>query len=609
MVGDIEQTQGSAPQEPVELAPAADTAAEAEAAADAAEEIGAEESPNAEELAAPEIAAEEVASEDAADIVAPEMAEETAAGPAEDAPKPAEPPRPVEITRVLDEPPPTPLPRVPKTKNPARTLPPPHKKKQLSGFETAQILLTVFPITGLGFWYFYNMRGWNFSSLAVSFLMLALVCVLFALFVPKLLNLKNEALQPLFGMDAHTRRAGRKYRLPEILWVVGGLLLFRFVLMVAGYALHYIIGGYQGTFLEVTKLWSSPALGNDAYHYMAIARYGGYTTVANSTPDGAEYLRLVFLPFYSYVVRALAPIVKLFVRLFLGIGGDGIVPSGILVSNLSTIAGGAVFYRLILFDFDRKVARRAIFYYCLVPISFILSVTMSDGLFFMLSVSALYAARKRNFLLAGILGALSAYTRILGILILAPIFLEYMQTYWARPEKTLVASFPLRQTLNALALLLIPLGLGIYLFQNWQISGNAFQFLIYQESNWYQGFSPFFRTPAIQFSHMIGADARTIFGLSLPNLLAIFLSLILLISQHRKLRASYIAYGGLYIIIATSTRWLLSAPRYLFCCFPILIALALGTRKRWWVDVLISFIFGACYVVYFYIYLTMGPVY
>lgn len=463
-----------------------------------------------------------------------------------------------------------------------------------NGFGTAQVLLTVLPILGLCLWFVYIMRDVALPGLLISACLLALICVLYTLFVPKLLGLKQEALQPLFGVDLRSRRAGRKYRLPEIFWVAGALIAFRIAIAVLAHAFRYAHYGYLGTFFQDMKFWANFS---DAPHYLDIAQRG-YVSEANSL--NYEYLQLVFLPFYSYVVR------------FFSLFSTGTARAGFFVSNLSTVLGGVVFYRLMLFDYDRKVARRAIFYYCVVPISFILSATMSDGLFFLLSVSSLYAARKRNFLLAGILGALTAYTRILGVLVFAPIFLEYLQSYWARPERVRIRSFSTRQFVNGLVLLLIPLGLGIYLYQNWRISGNPLQFLIYQKDNWYQGFYPFFRTPAYQLDYMLGALAegnwRTVFGLSLPNLLAIFLSTILLIGQHKKLRASYIAYGGLYIIVSISTSWLLSAPRYLFCCFPILMALALATKKRW-VDILVSMGCAAAYLVYFYIYVTNGPVY
>ncbi len=47
-----------------------------------------------------------------------------------------------------------------------------------------------------------------------------------------------------------------------------------------------------------------------------------------------------------------------------------------------------------------------------------------------------------------------------------------------------------------------------------------------------------------------------------------------------RLRASYTAYFLAYYLIGMGATWLLSAPRYLTCCFPVSIALAMLAQKR-----------------------------
>lgn len=177
---------------------------------------------------------------------------------------------------------------------------------------------------------------------------------------------------------------------------------------------------------------------------------------------------------------------------------------------------------------------------------------------------------------------------------------------------TLPWKFTLRQIFLGLSLLLVPLAFGIYLLQNYLVTGNAFQFLVYQNQNWHQQFSIFFRTPAYQTDYLINAilsgSRNMVFGLWLPNLLAIVISLVIMLLSHRQLRTSYTAYFICYFFMGISTSWLLSAPRYLLGCFPLLIGLSLLTKKRW-VDILVSIACLAGFVVYFYLFLSRQHVY
>ena len=132
--------------------------------------------------------------------------------------------------------------------------------------------------------------------------------------------------------------------------------------------------------------------------------------------------------------------------------------------------------------------------------------------------------------------------------------------------------------------LLVPLGFAAYCYINWRVSGNPFQFLIYQREHWNQRTGLFFSTAAYQTDYFLrsltSGGWRDALGLWLPNLIACFAALGLLAAAAPKLRASQTAWFLAYYIVAVGATWLLSAPRYLLGLLPVPLALAQCTRAR-----------------------------
>ena len=131
--------------------------------------------------------------------------------------------------------------------------------------------------------------------------------------------------------------------------------------------------------------------------------------------------------------------------------------------------------------------------------------------------------------------------------------------------------------------LLVPLGFAAYCYINWRVSGNPFQFLIYQREHWNKRTGLFFSTAAYQTDYFLrsltSGGWRDALGLWLPNLIACFAALGLLAAAAPKLRASQTAWFLAYYIVAVGATWLLSAPRYLLVLLPVPLALAQCTRK------------------------------
>src|SRR5207249_1898103 len=134
--------------------------------------------------------------------------------------------------------------------------------------------------------------------------------------------------------------------------------------------------------------------------------------------DGLWFLRIAtkgyvngdgsaaFFPLYPLAIRAVS---------FL-IGGHPFAAS-LIVSNLAFLAALLVLYFLTSSELSQSAARKAVMYISVFPTAFFFLAPYSESLFLLLSVSSFWAARRRKWPLAALLGALAAATRSLGILI------------------------------------------------------------------------------------------------------------------------------------------------------------------------------------------------
>ena len=310
------------------------------------------------------------------------------------------------------------------------------------------------------------------------------------------------------------------------------------------------LSGRVETLTQALEFWRCL----DSRHYLDIAR-DGY--IAAGDPD--RVVQLVFLPGYPLVVRAMMLLVP----------SD--ICAGLLTSALCFAGAGCVVYRLL----PHRDAVRALRFLALAPGSFFFAAPMSESLFLLLTAAALYLARTRRPVLGGLCGAYAAFTRSLGLLLIVPLLWELVHDAVQRRRVSI------RQVVG---LLLVPLGFAAYCCINRHVSGNPFQFLIYQREHWNQRTGLFFSTAAYQTDYLLrclrSGNWRDALGLWLPNLIACFSALVLLAKAAPRLRASQTAWFLAYYIIAVGATWLLSAPRYLLVLLPVPLALAQCAQKR-----------------------------
>lgn len=322
------------------------------------------------------------------------------------------------------------------------------------------------------------------------------------------------------------------------------LLLFELATVIAVYFLRCAISGVQ-SFADYLEFWKC----TDSQHYLDIAR-DWYL----SEGEHDRLVQLVFLPGYPVVVRLFALIV------------GNYLTAGLIVSALSFAGAGCLLYKLVCLDFGESTAKTSVCWLCLMPGAFFFAAPMSESLFLLLSLGCIYLIRRGRFLLGTSLGAFAAFTRSLGVVLIVPLLFELVHK---------------RVRLRDYALLLIvPLGFAAYCLINYEVSGDAFKFMEYQREHWSQQTGWFFNTAAYQTENAISAETPLRWGLWIPNLIACFGSLAIVLPAARSLRPSYTAYFLAYYVVAVGATWLLSAPRYMTVMFTLPLALALMGKEH-----------------------------
>ena len=125
---------------------------------------------------------------------------------------------------------------------------------------------------------------------------------------------------------------------------------------------------------------------------------------------------------------AFFPLFPMLIRVGAGWGGKPAL-WGVLVSLVATFFALYFLYRIAEKHLGLKVARATVLTFAFFPTAFFLNAVYTEALFVALSAGSFWAAAvRRDLLLAGVLGALAAATRNLGVLLLIPLGYEWLSS-------------------------------------------------------------------------------------------------------------------------------------------------------------------------------------
>lgn len=334
----------------------------------------------------------------------------------------------------------------------------------------------------------------------------------------------------------------------SLLLAAGIGLLSRLALYALAYAMYRLLGmGEEGPLASLAPLWTHW----DTRHYLGIAAEG-YTAV------GDERLRLVFFPLYPLLMRILSPLT-----------GGNLFAAGLLLSLACSAAATAMVYALSYLHFDARTARRSVGYFLLNPLSVFLCCVYTEALFICLTLATVCLLRRGHPWLAALCGALSALTRMPG-LIVSGLFII-----------ALIGKIPQKKA-NVRALLaragqvmIVFSGLLIYFAINWRVTGDPLMYMTYQRENWFQQPGTFWDSMANTMHYFLvsagESDWLWTWGFQLLCMLGVEL---LLATGAARIPFDLAAYGFVYTAVVLSPTWLLSGARYLYalCALPMLLA-------------------------------------
>jgi hypothetical protein len=278
---------------------------------------------------------------------------------------------------------------------------------------------------------------------------------------------------------------------------------------------------------------------------------------------------------------AFFPLFPMATRVFGVLTGGHWLLGAYLVANLSLLAGMVLLYRLTELEHSRQRARRAVVLICIFPTSFFLFAPYTESLFLALSVGAFYFARRRRWLLVGVLGILAALTRSPGLLLAPVLAVEALLQFRA--------DAPGRQRILGLlrglaAAAVVPLGtIGYFVYWgryggDWRRPTNLQKESWGKENAWpWDTFKS-----GVSIGHQyIGTFPGAYFTV---DLLAVLLLLAVGVWATFRLRATYAVYVWISLLFPMFLMWpgrpFISLPRYHVVVFPIVWALA-AFEARW----------------------------
>lgn len=265
-------------------------------------------------------------------------------------------------------------------------------------------------------------------------------------------------------------------------------------------------------------------------------------------------------PFTNYAFFPLFPLLSRWVGWLF----DNVFIGGLVVANAALLVGCVFLYRLVLLDHDVPTARRAVTYLLAAPGAFFLSGMLSESLYLALVVTCFYFARTRRWWAVGVLGFLLALSRGPGILAAVPLAWIYLGQ----------RGFSLRRIRpDVLWLVGLPAGIGVFMWVNHQVTGDALAFTHIQEAAWGHRL----QNPVTALWAAISTD--DVFDRFNALYIAGVLGLTVVFA--RKLGVAYGSFALLSVVLPIAYGPSYSSMvRYSTVIFPLYIVLASFTRHR-----------------------------
>ncbi|MBI4028812.1 MAG: hypothetical protein HY376_00375 [Candidatus Blackburnbacteria bacterium] len=317
-----------------------------------------------------------------------------------------------------------------------------------------------------------------------------------------------------------------------------------------------------------------------------VAPHAPYLAWVWANFDGRHFLRIAtegyknfdfaFFPLYPFLISVLNLGQPLY--------------AGLAISLLSFLGGLVILRKIVLLDFDKKIADAAVLVVCIFPLSFFYNSVYSDSLFFLVTLTSFYFARRQEWAAAGFFAGLASLARLSGIAILPALAVEwYLQNKGRYPISKMLVPF-LKSGLLAIVFGLM--GIGGYILGLSFFKGDPF---LFQKSMVAWGQSGFVFPLRVVFRYLrifASVDYHLlIYWIAILEFVTIFTYFGLAIYVWRKVRASYAVFMIILLLLVPFTGTFAGTPRYMLHLFPGFIAIAILMQKNIWLKKAIIVLF------------------
>jgi len=314
------------------------------------------------------------------------------------------------------------------------------------------------------------------------------------------------------------------------------------------------LGGGKETYQQNPLFWGH--LNFDGEHYLAIAQ------------RGYRDLEYFYFPPYPLLIGYIAKLLNGQIVMYAAVG--------LIISHIAFFLALTGLYKLIKLDFKENVAMWSLTGLLIFPTSFYFASFYTESLFLMVVIWSFYFARKGKWFLTGMLGAFLSATRLVGIVLLPSLIIEYIK----QKRGLKIVSY------KSLFLFLTPLGIVTYIIYLNKATNDPLEFLHTVEIFGSQRSSALVLLPQVFYRYLLKilpnldySYISVVFTTLLEfSVVLIFLALSVL--AFFRLRHSYAVYTSLAFIIPTLSGSFSSMPRYVLVLFPAYIMIGIWLLKK-----------------------------
>jgi hypothetical protein len=341
-----------------------------------------------------------------------------------------------------------------------------------------------------------------------------------------------------------------------VAWTLG----VKVAVLAIGVLALWAVNGSIPPLLEPWHRWDAP-------HYTDVAIWGyrasdpGNLTYPGYAQDfpGDLGLYIVFFPLFPWLTSAVLAVVR-----------DPVV-AAFIVSTVASLFVAPMLYRLVSADLGPSVGIKAAAFLLVFPTAYFLHIGYTESLFLALVLGSFLAARSSRCVTAGLLGGLSALTRVNGLLMIPSLAAEA----WTEWRVT-------RQLRLAWAWIgLVAVGFGGYLLLNLLVYGDPFAFVQIQNEHWFKSLA----MPWVGIGGVVDRlgdpNLENVAVLGVAELVAIGLGLAGTLYSLFRFRASWTVWMAGSWLLFVSTAFVLSVPRYAIAMFPLFAWFAVLAERRW----------------------------